>query len=200
MFQIASKNASIAEDFCSRLGNHRMPYLWVGFNLERALQGSDGMFLNPDARNGDHSLKERELNNSGGSWKSESDNYDSASLNSLPFSARFPSMDKKYGRMGSMSAHSSAERIDSSEIKTNLTNFPLKKGLIPRMFKQEVEHLNDDDICKYLFEINNKKNSTLKRLKIVPSKCSTRIVLNTQSVQSSNICSTQHLTLHLHWV
>ncbi|KAL5265112.1 hypothetical protein ACHWQZ_G006003 [Mnemiopsis leidyi] len=166
--RIASKNASIAEDFCSRLGNHRMPYLWVGFNLERALQGSDGMFLNPDARNGDHSLKERDLNNSGGSWKSESDNYDSASLNSLPFSARFPSMDKKYGRMGSMSAHSSAERIDSSEIKTNLTNFPLKKGLIPRMFKQEVEHLNDDDICKYLFEINNKKNSTLKRLKIVP--------------------------------
>ena len=169
-WQVANKNASIAEDFCSRLGKYKMPYLWVGFNLERALQGSDGMFLNPDARNGENSLKEKDLNNSSGSWKSESENYDSASLNSLPFSARFPSMEKKYGRLGSVSAHSSAERIDSSEIKTNLANFPLKKGLIPRMFKQEVEHLNDEDICKYLFEINNKKNSTLKRLKIVPSE------------------------------
>lgn len=170
---MVNKNASIAQDFCSRLGKYKMPYLWAGFNLERALQGYDGMFINPDSKNGENSFKEKDnLNNitSSGSWKSESDNFDSASLNSLPFSARYPSIDKKYGRLGSMSTHSSAERIDSSEIKINLNNLANKKGMITRMFKQEVEHLGDEDICKYLFEINNKKNSTLKRLKVVPSK------------------------------
>ena len=160
----------MAGDYCNRLGQYRMPFLWTGFNLERALQGSDGMFLNPELRNGDSSLKEKELVSNSGSWKSESDNFENASLNSVPFSARYPSMDKKYSRLGSMSNQSSAERIDSNEIKINLSNFSAKKGMITRVFKQETEHLTDEDLCKYLFELNNKKNSTLKRLKVVPSK------------------------------
>ena len=169
--QVTNKNAAIAEDFCSRLGRYHMPFLWCGFNLERAIQGTDGMFLNPDIRNnGDNSLKD--VSNNSSSLKSESDNFDSASMNSLPFSSgRYPSMDKKFNRLGSMSNTSSSERIDfsdNSRMKVNLNNFSTKKGMITRMFKQETDHLCEDDMCKYLFEINNKKNSTLKRLKIVP--------------------------------
>ena len=147
-----------------------MPFLWTGFNLERALQGTDGMFLNPELRNGESSLKEKEIASNNGSWKSEADNFESASLNSVPFSTRYSSMEKKYNRLGSMSNQSSTERIEPSDFKINLSNLATKKGMITRVFKQETEHLTDEDLCKYLYELNNKKNSTLKRLKVVPSK------------------------------
>ena len=138
-----------------------MPYVWVGFNLERSLTGKDGQFIDP-------SNYPYDKDNGCGSLKSESDNFDSISLGSLQ--TRFPSIDKKT-RIGSLSNHSSFEQLDpASKIRVNLSNFSTKKGMITRAFKQETEHLSDEELCKYMYETNNKKNSTLKKLKFLPSK------------------------------
>ena len=165
-----------AEDFCSRLGKYRMPFLWIGINVERAVRGTDSLLIDgaSDYRYSDNSYKDQ-YNNHSGSYKSNpdsSENLDNTSLNSIPFSSRFPSMDKK-SRLGTMSNNSSFERLDSNEGSKprviNLSNFTARKGNIFRVFKQETEHLSDDDLCKYMMEMSLKKNSTYKKLKFLPS-------------------------------
>ena len=168
-----AKATNNAEEFCRRLGNYRMPFLWIPFNLANVIHDRSGVLHKPEDKNGDRSLN---FNTQHDSLKSE-DGVDSISLHSLPpsmgsISSKFNLAEKakRKNTMG-MSQNNSFERLDnvSDKNRLDLGNFMTKNGVLWRVFRYENEHLADESLYKYMFDMTLKKSSsTLKKLKQIP--------------------------------